>query len=153
MLPAVFTDGNAGKVGAGAATALLMKVLVYQATPGEPSDKWDEVVRLGKYFVGGQAMSYAEMIRLETYDETWDEIHDRLWFKPKALLGPKDTYETAETQMPVLANQYNLEAKSSSITRPVSSVHARYLRSYSRSRPMELPETQIRVQALSTTYL
>lgn len=113
MLPAVFTDGNAGKVGAGAATALLMKVLVYQATPGEPSDKWEEVVRLGKYFVGGQAMSYAEMIKLDTYNETWDEIHDRLWFKPKALLGPKDTYETAETQMPVLANQYNLEAKSS----------------------------------------
>lgn len=42
MLPVRFTDGNAGKVGAGACAALLMKVLMYQAKPGDGSVKWQQ---------------------------------------------------------------------------------------------------------------
>ncbi|MDR1121943.1 MAG: RagB/SusD family nutrient uptake outer membrane protein [Dysgonamonadaceae bacterium] len=104
---------EAGKPGTGAAVALLMKVLGYEAQPGEPSEYWDEIVRLGEYFIEGKDLSYREILHFdERYDCSWDELRESLWFKPKAKLTATDPYEDADTKLPVMVNNYNLEAKS-----------------------------------------
>ena len=51
MLPVSYAYGEVGKATKGAATALLMKVLMYQAKPGVPSSKWEEMAQLGRYFM------------------------------------------------------------------------------------------------------
>lgn len=113
MLRSKFTDKNAGKAGCGASVALLMKVLAYQAKPGVPSEKWDEVVKLGKYFIEGESLSMSEILHFGKYTESWDELRGRLWFKPKEILAETDPYEDANTKLPALANEYSLESKSS----------------------------------------
>ena len=50
MLQARYMNANAGKVGAGAAVALLMKVLMYQAEPASGSSKWQEMVSMFFYY-------------------------------------------------------------------------------------------------------
>lgn len=112
MLEAKYTGASSGKVGAGACVAMLMKVLMYQATPGVESDKWKEMALLGDYFIGGRSMTYRDILHLENYDETWDEMARRLWFKPQEKLLPGENYTTADNALPSLANQYSLEAKS-----------------------------------------
>lgn len=113
MLRSKFMDASAGKAGCGAAVALLMKVLAYQAEPGVASEKWEEIVSLGEYFIEGKSLSMGEILHFENYDESWDELRNRLWFKPKELLAGTDPYETAGTKLPTLANDYSLESKSS----------------------------------------
>lgn len=109
MLPNRYTSTNSGKASAGAATALLMKVLLYQATPGVLSDKWEEITRLGGYFVKGEPLSFKEMLHYpEKYDEEWENLRKRLWFKPQELNDGTDPYETPETECPVLLNAYSL---------------------------------------------
>ncbi|MDR2683348.1 MAG: RagB/SusD family nutrient uptake outer membrane protein [Dysgonamonadaceae bacterium] len=104
---------EAGKPGAGAAIALLMKVLGYEAKPGEPSEYWDEIVRLGEYFIEGKDLSFREILRFdERYDCPWDELRESLWFKPKAKLAATDPYEDVDTRLMTIVNNYNLEAKS-----------------------------------------
>ena len=113
MLRSKFTDKNAGKAGCGATVALLMKVLGYQATPGAESEKWEEIVRLGEYFIEGKNLTFGEILHFEDDEENWDELRERLWFKPKDLLLATDPYEDINTALPSLANEYALEAKSS----------------------------------------
>ena len=112
MLDGKYTANSSGKVGAGACVALLMKVLMYEATPGTASEKWEEMVALGDYFVGGKTMTYRDILHLENYTETWDEIARRLWFKPQEKLLTGESYTTEDTRLPSLANIYSLEAKS-----------------------------------------
>jgi hypothetical protein len=66
MLPSKFTDANAGKAGCGACIALLMKVLGYEATPGVSSDKWEEIVKLGQYFIEGSTLTYKDIYTSRT---------------------------------------------------------------------------------------
>ncbi|MCU4163970.1 RagB/SusD family nutrient uptake outer membrane protein [Carboxylicivirga caseinilyticus] len=108
MLPARFTESNAGKASAASAVALLMKTLLYQTTPGEPSDEWDEIVKLGGYFVDGDDMTYGSILN---YDggEDWETLRKRLWFKPEEVNGATDPYETTATLLPQLNNAYTLE--------------------------------------------
>ncbi len=113
MLRSKFTDSNAGKAGCGASIALLMKVLGYQAKPGEESDKWKEMVKLGEYFIEGKTITYNEILHFENYEEPWDELREKLWFKPKDKLTATDPYEDLNTTLPAVANEYSLEAKSS----------------------------------------
>lgn len=113
MLRSKFTDKNAGKAGCGAVVALLMKVLAYQAVPGIESEEWEEIVSLGEYFIEGKNLTYGEILHFENYDESWDELREKLWFKPKDKLQPTDPYEDLNTVLPALANEYSLEAKSS----------------------------------------
>lgn len=111
MLPNRYTSNLSGKASAGAAAALLMKVLMYQAVPGTPSEKWEEMVRIGDYFVKGASMSFADMLHFpENYPDTdWDSLREGLWFKPKSLNQGTDPYETPETECPVLLNAYSLK--------------------------------------------
>jgi len=113
MLRSKFTDKNAGKAGCGAAVGLLIKVLAYQAVPGTESDKWEEMVKLGGYFIEGNNLTMREILHFDNYEESWDELRERLWFKKKELLASTDPYETPETSLPSVANEYSLEAKSS----------------------------------------
>lgn len=108
ILPTVYPSGETGKITKGAAVALLMKVLMYQAKPGVPSEKWQEMKRIGDYFVKGDQMTYGEILK---YDgtEDWEALRQRLWFKPKDLNTSSDPYETADTQMDALNNVYSLD--------------------------------------------
>lgn len=84
-----------------------MKVLMYQAKPGVPSDKWREMKRMGDYFIKGEPMTCGEMLK---YDgkEDWEKLRERLWFKPERLNTPGDPYETPETPLDALDNVYSL---------------------------------------------
>ena len=113
MLRSKFVSKEAGKAGCGACVALLMKVLAYQATPGMESEKWNEITKLGAYFIEGATLTYGDMLHFENYEESWDELRARLWFKDKALLASNEPYETPETTMPSLANEYSLETTDS----------------------------------------
>lgn len=107
MLPTVYSTSETGKATKGAAVALLMKVLMYESKPGVKSEKWEEVKRLGDYFVKGDAMTYGEMLK---YDgkEDWETLRKRLWFKPRELNQGGDPYETADTPLDGLSTVYSL---------------------------------------------
>ena len=107
MLPAVYTTSETGKATKGAAVALLMKVLMYEAKPGVKSEKWEEVKRLGDYFVKGDAFTYSEMLKYDG-SEDWEALRKRLWFKPKELNQGGEPYETADTKLEALSSVYSL---------------------------------------------
>lgn len=110
MLPNRYTSSSSGKASAGAAAALLMKVLLYQAVPGTPSEKWEQIVELGDYFVKGMPMTMSQMVRFdERYEgQDWESLRKRLWFKPVELNTKDDPYEGPGTSCPVLLNAYSL---------------------------------------------
>ena len=111
MLPARFTHENAGKVGAGACAALLMKVLMYQAKPGDGSDKWTQCAEIGDYFIGKQAKTFGDILRFdERYPDTsWEDLRESLWFKPVSALADGEAPETLQTLAPEMGNSYRLE--------------------------------------------
>lgn len=108
ILPTVYPSAETGKATKGAAVALLMKVLMYQAKPGVPSDKWKEMKRLGDYFINGEPMTYGEILNYDGTEE-WETLRKRLWFKPKELNTSSDPYETPDTQLDALNNVYSLD--------------------------------------------
>lgn len=65
-----------GKVSARAALSMLMKVLVYQAEPGLPSQKWNQALEMGEYLVdenGG--FSYLDLLNFDgLYEGDLDEL-------------------------------------------------------------------------------
>lgn len=111
MLPNRYTSSNSGKASSGAAVALLMKVLMYQATPGTNSEKWEQMAELGGYFVKGDSFTLKQMLdypaRYE--NEEWESIRKRLWFKPQELNTSSDPYEGPDYECPKLSNAYSLE--------------------------------------------
>lgn len=110
MLPLKYTEVNQGKAGLGLAVGLLMKVLMYQATPGVPSEKWEEIVKLGEYFIEGKTITFGEMLRFnERYSSDFETFRQSLWFKPASISGSGEPVESESTPLPVLANQYGLE--------------------------------------------
>lgn len=114
MLPSRYVDLDAGRASEGAVVALLMKVLMYQAVPGEASEKWKEMMRLGEFFVEGNAMTFGDMLRYDASKEDaedWEELRKRLWFKPKELNSATDPYETELSQLSMLKGAYSLEYK------------------------------------------
>lgn len=112
MLPTRFPIAENGKVGSGAAVALLMKVLMYQATNGVPSEKWEQMKELGDYFVKGSSMTYNKMLRFDElygedgYNMDWETLRQSLWFKPQADLDESETYEDLNGEMPILLKSY-----------------------------------------------
>ncbi len=109
MLPAQYAEKTAGKAGAGANIALLMKVLMYQATPGVESEKWKEMVRLGEFFVDGKSMTFGEILKYDASKEDWETLRKRLWFPPQELKLTEP--ETVNTKLPELHTTYSLEYK------------------------------------------
>ncbi len=120
MLPNRFTGSDSGKAGAGSAAALLMKVLMYQAVPGEFSEKWEQLAEMGGYFVKGNSFTLGQMLDYparytdaEGNTEEWESIRKRLWFKPQELNSKSDPYEGPDTECPKLSNAYSLEYRDS----------------------------------------
>lgn len=111
MLPARYMGADAGKASSGAAVALLMKVLMYQATPGIQSEKWQEIVDLGEYFIDGKKMTFGEILKFDASAEDWEALRKRLWFVPKELNAQTDPYETVDTELLALQNAYSLDYK------------------------------------------
>ena len=110
MVQSKYTDGNLGKAGRGSVVGLLMKVMMYQATPGVPSQKWEDMVELGDYFVGGKAMTLGEILRFdENYEDDWESVRKRLWFKPAAISSATDPVESPSSVLGAIANQYGVE--------------------------------------------
>ena len=110
MVQSKYTDANLGKAGRGSVLALLMKVILYQATPGVPSQKWDELVELGDFFVAGKTMTLGEILKFdENYTEDWESLRKRLWFKPAAISSVTDPVETPATVLGAIANQFGVE--------------------------------------------
>jgi len=81
-----YKESNAGQAAVGAGLGLLMKVLVYQASPGiklenpDRATKWQEAVEIGKLFIDGKSMTYGDMLKFDKRytKETWDEVMKRL---------------------------------------------------------------------------
>lgn len=110
MLPARYGDENAGKADCGAALALLMKVLMYQATPGMHSEKWEEMVNIGEYFIDGKSMTFGEILHYDKSNgEDWENLRKRLWFKPKEKNTGTDPYETPQTELTSIQNAYSIQ--------------------------------------------
>ncbi len=111
MLPVNYTDKTSvGKITKGACVALLMKVLMYQATPGVPSAKWEEMKRIGDYMVGGKAITNAEFLNWDGTEE-WEALRKRLWYKPLEVMTEDDPYENSTDIMDALSGVYSLEYK------------------------------------------
>ena len=103
MLPPGFSSADWGKATETAAVALLMKVLMYQATPGEKSEKWEEMMRLGEFAVDGVSMTFGEILKYDPAGEDWEAMRKRLWFKPREMNEGTDPYENQDTQLNLLA--------------------------------------------------
>lgn len=111
-LPNRYTATESGKASAGAAAALLMKVLMYESTPGTPSESWKECARIGEYFVKGAPMTMAQMLHYpERYAEglDWETLRQQLFFKPQELCISSDPYEGPDFDCPKLSSAYSLQ--------------------------------------------
>ncbi|MBR1518598.1 MAG: RagB/SusD family nutrient uptake outer membrane protein [Prevotella sp.] len=105
-LPAIYPVEQLGKATRGAAMALLMKVLMYQATPGVPSQKWEEMKQFGEYFIDGKPMTIQQVLKYDG-SEDWEALRQRLWFKPQNLLTESDPYEKPETSLDYISGAYS----------------------------------------------
>lgn len=105
MLKGRYSDTEAGKISSAYALGLLMKVLMYQAEPGVPSAQWEEMVKIGEYFVDGNALTYGAVLKYNPTVEHWDSLRRRLWFKDRNATDP---YELPTTNLPVISNLYAL---------------------------------------------
>ncbi len=114
MLPTAYQDRiDLGKITVGACVALLMKVLMYESTPGVESESWEKMKRMGDYMVGGATMTMGEMIEWEGTDDEWEELRCKLWFKPKSMMTESElsNYDTPESTLQGLSQTYSLEYK------------------------------------------
>lgn len=58
---------NLGTIGRGHAWCMLMKVFVYQAVPGVPSEKWEQARAVGEHIVSTQGtLSYREILEFQS---------------------------------------------------------------------------------------
>lgn len=107
-----YDNANLGKASMGATVALLMKSQMYQAKPGDGSDHWKEMVKLGEYFVEGAPMTLAEMLQYDPQTENWEDLRIRLLFQPDSCrikTGEKaEKYENPEDALQPLQNAYDL---------------------------------------------
>lgn len=83
---------EAGQTGIGGALGLLMKVLVYQASPGiklsnvDKKQKWAEALEIGNFFIRGVSLTYDDILKYsQNYEEPWDSVLKRLVLPKTAL--------------------------------------------------------------------
>lgn len=82
-----YTGSNAGGIDMSAGLGLLMKVLLYEASPGislpntDKAEKWQEALKIGQYLIDGQGLTVNDLVQFdERYagKETWDQFAQRL---------------------------------------------------------------------------
>lgn len=81
-----YTLGEAGQSGIGAGLGLLMKVLLYEASPGtqlktvDKEAKWQEALEIGSFFIDGKDLTAGNLLKFENrYTESWNEVSKRLF--------------------------------------------------------------------------
>lgn len=112
MLPPVYPNAtDAGRITLGATVGLLMKVIMYQAVPGEPSEKWEELKTLGAYFIDGEQMKFKDILHFSGSEAEFEALRQQLWFKPAELCSESEIVETPESNLPPLKGVYSLEYK------------------------------------------
>ena len=86
-----YLGSTAGGIDAGAGLGLLMKVLIYEASPGIPltktdkAQKWQEAVEIGKYLIEGEDITVNDLVKFDeryTNEETWEQFSQRLLLPP-----------------------------------------------------------------------
>lgn len=87
LQPTAYTAANSGGIDMSAGLGLLMKVLLYEASPGTPlpntnkTEKWQEALEIGKYLVDGANITVNDIVKFdERYagKETWEQFSQRL---------------------------------------------------------------------------
>jgi len=91
LQPTAYIAANAGGIDMSAGLGLLMKVLLYEASPGTPlpntnkAEKWQEALEIGKYLVDGANITVNDIVKFDeryTGKETWDQFSKRLLLDP-----------------------------------------------------------------------
>ncbi len=86
-----YTLDECGQIDIGGALGLLMKVLLYEASPGirTPQDikslKLEQAAQIGRFFIEGtQNLSIRQLLcyDADTYGETWEQLRQRLLIDP-----------------------------------------------------------------------
>ena len=86
--PRRYDGSEAGQIGLGGGLGLLMKVLLYEASPGIPlkatdkNTKWQEALEIGGYFIEGKNISVNDMLKFDqryAQTETWSQLSKRLF--------------------------------------------------------------------------
>lgn len=84
-----YQQAEAGQIGVGGGLGMLMKVLLYEASPGTdiPADvkaeKWKEAYEIGRYFIEGQDITVNDLLK---FDEryagiSWDDFARRMFLE------------------------------------------------------------------------
>jgi hypothetical protein len=80
-----YQQSEAGQTGVGGALGMLMKVLVYEASPGiktiniNKETKWREALEIGQLFIDAKDITYDRILKFsERYDESWEALSARL---------------------------------------------------------------------------
>jgi len=84
---------EAGQAGIGAALGLLVKVLVYQASPGvklenpNRAEKWQEALEICNFFVEGKDMTVNDLLKFDTRytAESWTSLSKRLFLSSSVM--------------------------------------------------------------------
>ena len=103
---------NEGKIEKGAAVALLIKVLAYQATPGQNHPKWSEALKFAEFLVDGtNSLTVRDVLDYNVLypDESIAEIYYRLAIDPQA------SESELESAISPLAGKYGLNFNYSNI--------------------------------------
>lgn len=84
-----YQQGETGQIGVGGGLGLLMKVLLYEASPGTdiPADvkaaKWREAYEIGRYFIDGGDITVGDLLKYdERYAaEPWEDFASRMFLE------------------------------------------------------------------------
>lgn len=86
LRPQRYTTSVCGQIDMSGGLALLMKVLLYEASPGIKTDpaikhsKYEEAKQIGEFFIdGSRNLTIRQILNFdENYSETWEEVRNRL---------------------------------------------------------------------------
>lgn len=104
-----YTNTEVGQIDMCGGLGLLMKVLMYEASPGIRTDesikrqKWEEALEIGQFFIeGSRNLTIRDMLKFDGhYTSSWEQVRDHLML---------DTLNTLETELLAseIVNQHSL---------------------------------------------
>lgn len=104
-----YTNTEVGQIDMAGGLGLLMKVLMYEASPGIRTDesikqqKWEEALEIGQFFIeGSRNLTIRDILKFDDrYTQSWDEVRERLML---------DTLNTLDTELLAseVVNQHGL---------------------------------------------
>lgn len=119
-----YAASEAGQLDMSAGLGLLMKVLLYEASPGIKTaddikrQKWYEAKEIGEFFIdGSRDLSIRELLKYDeaTYGETWEQLRSRLLLDSLSTLDSKVSSSEVVNEHHMIAFEqvYHLEGESS----------------------------------------